>query len=40
VDTRVYVDANHDGAFSLGQDLVVQFTGNHLTQLVNTSSYH
>ena len=40
VDTRVYVDANHDGAFTLGQDLVVQFTGNHLSQLVNTSSYH
>jgi len=38
-NTRVYVDANHDGSFNLAHDLVVQVTGVHVNDLNNVTGY-
>jgi Ca2+-binding RTX toxin-like protein len=37
--TRVYIDANHDGNFTLNQDVVIQLIGNHLNDLGNAAGY-
>jgi Ca2+-binding RTX toxin-like protein len=39
-NTRVFVDANHDGNFNLNQDVVIQVIGNHLAALADTASYN
>jgi Ca2+-binding RTX toxin-like protein len=38
-NTRVYVDANHDGNFNLNQDLVIQLVGNHMTDVTDVNTY-
>jgi Ca2+-binding RTX toxin-like protein len=38
-NTRVYIDANHDGDFNLGQDVVIQLVGNHIVDASNAAAY-
>jgi Ca2+-binding RTX toxin-like protein len=38
-NTRVYVDANHDGSFNLNQDAVIQIIGNHLNDVSTAAAY-